>query len=186
LRVVAPWLIVAALAAGGCGDSETTVKNLSVPVGPGGFYTRTFSGISLSAPRDWSLLKDRAPLVVTMSSGTAVIALSRYPDASSPLSDPAQLQTARGALIAAAKSEDPGLQVIRSSFDTVDGDGAVEIDAIEQISGQTRRVRSMHIYAPGSEIVLEEYAPPELFQTIDHLVFSPVRQSLHLRTDSTA
>jgi hypothetical protein len=177
-RAVWPLAAATALLAAGCGDSRTTIKSLSTPVAPGGFHTVTYAGVTLSAPNDWSLLNDRAPLVVTISSGTAVIALWSYPSSTPPPAGATALAGASTALQAAAKHTDPGLRVIRSAVTSVDGDGAVELDAIEQIDGQTRRVRSMHVYTPGSEIVLEEYAPPALFHAVDHDVFSPVKRSL--------
>jgi hypothetical protein len=175
----------AALAVGGCGDRRTPVPSLFQPVAPDGFYPRADDGVQLEAPRDWSLLRDQGPLVLTISSGEAVIALWRYPAGSgTPLRD--GLGGARDALIAAARRRDPGLELIRSSLLTIDGDGAVELDAIEQIDGQIRRVRSMHVYAPGGEVVLEEYAPPGLFHAVDHSVFSPVRRSLRVQSPGAA
>jgi hypothetical protein len=68
--------------------------------------------------------------------------------------------------------------VIRSRVTRAGRSGAVELDAIEQIAGQLRRVRSVHVFVNGAEIVLEEYAPTGLFHSVDHEVFSPLRQSL--------
>jgi hypothetical protein len=68
--------------------------------------------------------------------------------------------------------------VIRSSVIRAGGSGAIELDAVEQIAGQLRRVRSVHVFADRAEIVLEEYAPTGLFHSVDHEVFSPLRQSL--------
>jgi hypothetical protein len=48
------------------------------------------------------------------------------------------------------------------------------------VGGQLRRVRSLLVYLAGAEVVLEEYAPPAAFHSVDHLVFSPVRRSLRL------
>jgi hypothetical protein len=44
----------------------------------------------------------------------------------------------------------------------------------------------MHVYLPGAEVVLEEYAPPALFHRIDHAVFSPVKRSLRLTVPGAA
>ena len=70
------------------------------------------------------------------------------------------------------------VRVIRSRVVRAGRSGAIELDAIERIAGQIRRVRSVHVYAAGAEIVLEEYAPTALFHSVDHEVFSPLTQSL--------
>jgi hypothetical protein len=131
-------------------------------------------------PDNWANTRSRAPLLGTVSSGSAVIALWRYPRTEALPGDPTALATARTALIAAARSHDPGLRLIRSTVTRAAGAPAIELDAIEQISGQLRRVRSVHVYEGGVELVLEEYAPPSIFHDVDHSVFSPVRRSLTL------
>lgn len=70
--------------------------------------------------------------------------------------------------------------MIRSALTRADGRPAIALDVLERISGQLRRVRSLHVYAGGAELVLEEYAPPAVFSTVDHAVFSPVTRSLKL------
>jgi hypothetical protein len=41
-------------------------------------------------------------------------------------------------------------------------------------------VRSVHVYGPTSEVVLDAYAPPASFHPLDHAVFSPVKRSLRV------
>jgi hypothetical protein len=157
---------------------------------PGGFRAVSYAdaGASLRAPRHWAAAAARAPLIATLSSGRAVIALWRYParPAGAPPSGFAALTQAMRSLLGAARARDPGLRVLRSGLTSVDGAGAVELDVLERINGRLRRVRSEHIYLPGGEIVLEEYAPPALFPSVDHTVFSPVRRSLRLLPGTTA
>jgi hypothetical protein len=47
-------------------------------------------------------------------------------------------------------------------------------------------VRSTHVYVPGAEYVLDEYAPPAMFHAVDHAVFSPIKRSLRLVPVATA
>jgi hypothetical protein len=120
------------------------------------------------------------------SSGPATIALWRYRAATPEPVGSVGLGAARAALLGAARARQPKLQLIRSAIVEVDGHGAVELDTIQTLNGQLRRVRSMHVYLPGGELVLEEYAPPSLFHSVDHTVFSPVKRSLRLLTARTA
>jgi len=62
----------------------------------------------------------------------------------------------------------------------IDGARAVQLQARERIGGQVRRVSSTHVYVPGAELVLDEYAPPAQYAAIDRSVFAPIRRSLAL------
>jgi hypothetical protein len=136
--------------------------------------------VALNAPANWAVLTGRPPLVVTIGSGRALVAVWRYPRSEPLPGDPAALDRARTALIGAARARDPRLAVIRSKLVTVGTSQGVELDATEFVQGQLRRVRSVHLFAYGAEIVLDEYAPPSVFHAVDHAVFSPVKRSLRL------
>jgi hypothetical protein len=178
----------ASVALGGCGDSRTPVPTLSQPAAPRGFHTLDFirSGVSLIAPRNWIVLPQRAPVVTVVASGAAFVTVWRFHRATPPPAGSAQLDRARAQLIKAARARDPHLVVIRASALTVDHRSAVELDALEQINGRSRRVRSTHVYVPGAEYVLDEYAPPAMFHGVDHAVFSPIKRSLRLLRAATA
>jgi hypothetical protein len=167
----------------GCGLSQAPIPNLSQPRKPEGwqglFYPK--DGVALLYPRGWDVAPQKSPLITVVSSGPAVIALWRY-SRSGPTLTGAALSHAEGELIKSVRAHDPSVQVIRTGTTTLDGVGAVELDAIERISGSLRRVRSEHIYPAGSELVLEEYSPPSMFSQLDHEVFSPVRKKLTLIT----
>jgi hypothetical protein len=186
-----PLLLLALPAVGllsGCGNSRTPVPDLAQVQPPNAFRTLAYrrDGIALRAPLNWAVADQKAPLVAVISSGPAVIALWRYPAAATPPAGPGALASARRALIAAARRAQPGLRVVRSAVVEADGHGAVELDTLQRLDGQTRRLRSMHVYLPGAEVVLEEYAPPALFHRVDHAVFSPVKRSLRLTVPGAA
>jgi hypothetical protein len=166
----------------GCGSSRTNPPSLTTPAAPLGFHALGYprQGVALLAPKNWSVQTERAPMVTLFSSGTAVVAVYRFPRSTPPPVDTATLDRARIALLGAARARDPGLRLIRSKLETVGRARAIELDAFVQINGRSRRVRSIHVYVPGSEVVLDEYAPPAIFHTVDHAVFSPVRRSLHV------
>jgi hypothetical protein len=174
-------LAAGALALAGC-VQRTAAPDLSRPAAPAGFHALGYpaDGVALLAPTNWPLRPGRAPLVATFSSGDAVVALWRYPRSEAPPAGAAGLADARAALLAAARARDPGLRLIRAATVEIDHAGALELDAFERIGGSPRRVLSLHVYVPGAEIVLEEYAPAAGFHAVDHAVFSPVRRSLRL------
>ena len=126
------------------------------------------------------MIRARAPLVAVIASAGAVVSVWRYPvraPQSEPSGEPGVAAAGR-ALAAAARARQPSLELVRRRELRVSGLPAVELDALERIHGLLRRVRSTHIFTPGAEIVLEEYAPPAGFHAVDHSVFSPLRRSL--------
>jgi hypothetical protein len=179
----APVLGALCMIAAGCGNGRTPVPSATLPAMPHAFHTVSYAhegGLSLSVPENWTTRAVKPPLIGTVSSGAAMIALWRYPRTATLPSDHASLEDALKALLAAARSRDPHLQLIRSAVTKADGKPAVEVDVIEHIGAQVRRVRSVHVYVDGAEVVLEEYSPPSMFHGVDHTVFSPVRRSLRL------
>lgn len=178
-------LAVALLTAGlltGCGDSRIKLPDVARLAGPAPFREISYrrEGIRLYVPEDWAVLSHRPPLLGVITSGSAVIALWRYRRTSGVALGSVSLSAARQALLGAARRRSPGLSLIRSAFITVDGHGAVVLDTMQHMGGALRQDRSIHVYLPHSEVVLEEYAPPSLFHSVDHTVFSPVRRSLHI------
>jgi hypothetical protein len=166
----------------GCGNTRTRPPDISHAAVPHGTHNVAFaaSGVRFRAPSDWATLGGQAPLVATVASGPALAALWRYPRSEPlPVTNTA-LSKARLRLLEAARARDSGLQVIRSKLITLDGAPAIELDAVERISGHARRVRSLHVFAFGAELVLDEYAPPNVFHAVDHDVFSPLKRSLRL------
>ena len=176
--------VLALGALGGCADSRTPAPNLSRVQPPDGVKTVNYlhNKLSFSAPRDWAIETGHAPMVVTLGSGPALITIWRYPRSPrQPVpGNISALQQARRALIAAAAARDRTFRVISSGVVGVNDIPAVELDALETIRGQVRRVRSTHIYEHGTEVVVDEYAPEGLFHLVDRTVFSPLLHSVRL------
>lgn len=163
----------------GCGESRAPLPNAYLPASP--HSLRAFAhlsfpaiGVSFYAPREWARLERSQTVLI--ASGSAVISLRRY----APSVPASSLAQARGRLIAAAQARDPTLQLIRSKLTRIAGVNAIVLDALETIGGARRRVRSLHVFTPGAEIVIEEYAPLALFRVVDHYVFSPLDHTLRL------
>jgi hypothetical protein len=136
--------------------------------------------VALEAPQSWTRIDEPPPLVAVLTSGSAVVALWRYVRARPLPSASAQLSAAARSLIGAVRAGQPAIQIIRTRVVRLGGAPGIELDALERIRGQLRRVRSTHLYRGQSEIVLEEYAPVDQFHSVDHAVFSPLRHSLRI------
>jgi hypothetical protein len=167
----------------GCAYSRTPVASVNVPKPPAGYLAQGFpkAGIAFRFPRNWTTIIKHVPLAATISSGRAVVALWRYPRTVPPPADRLALSVARASLISAARARDPSLRLIRTRLTRIGGAPTVELDAFDRVAGHLRRVRSLHIFVPGGEIVLDEYAPPAEFHAVDHAVFSPLNRSINLR-----
>lgn len=180
LASTGPW--VGALALGlvlaSCGQRPAVVPQVSAPAAPDGFHLITYSAarVRLDMPRSWTTTPQSPPLVTVLSSGGAVISLWHYPGAFG--ASGSHLRHAYRRLVAAALRSQPKLHVLSAGLLTVDGDPAVELDATEPIGAVQERVDSFHVFTPGAEVVLEEYAPPSVFDPVDRLVFEPVWRSL--------
>jgi hypothetical protein len=174
------FLIVPAALLAGCGNARTPVPSLTQPVTPHGLRTYTYSGVGIEfkAPANWRASGGDGKLLGTVSSGAAIVAVWRYAQPGRQPSTDAQLDRARTALIAVARARDPGLSVISSRITSFAGLPAVVLNATEQIADQLRRVRSIHMFGPGLEVVIDQYAPPNLFEAVDRAVFVPLGRSL--------
>jgi hypothetical protein len=164
----------------GCGNARTRVASLTRPAATDGFRTLRFpgAGVSFSAPRNWQVISQQAPLVTVVASGNAVIALWRYPRTGPPPTSDSLLAAARTSLFAAVHARQRSVRVIGSRTTRVTGAPAIEFDATEVLGGHSRRVLSTHVFTAGAEIVLEEYAPPAVFPKLRRLVLARVRHSL--------
>jgi hypothetical protein len=174
-------MLLAALVLAGCGSDRTQTPGVTTPIAQGS-DTVTFpdEGISFKAPKGWNVARGKPPLVASIQTGQATIAIWRYPRSEKLPRTPAELEAARQALLAVAKQRDPSFEEIKSAPARVDGKPAVQIRARETIEGQKRIVRSTHVYAGGAEIVVDAFAAPENFRRVDAEVFRPLLRSLRI------
>jgi hypothetical protein len=56
----------------------------------------------------------------------------------------------------------------------------VQIVGDQTVAGRPRRVRSTHVYTRGAELVVDQYAAPDVFGTVDRSVFVPLLRSLKI------
>ncbi|HEY2161434.1 MAG TPA: hypothetical protein VGH24_09020 [Solirubrobacteraceae bacterium] len=179
---MSPVVLACVVLAAACGNSRAPVPSLTRPAAPDGFRTLRFpsAGVSFSSPRSWPSIPQRVPMVAVVASGSAVISLWRYARVAPPPSSSALLAAARATLFGAIRARQGSVRVVGSRLTRVSGAPAIEFHAVERFGGATRQVLSTHVFAPRSEVVLEEYAPPALFRTLRYPVFAPVRHSFAL------
>lgn len=166
----------------GCGNERAGVPPLPPPSRPEASRPVVFldRGVSMFVPRNWRVRRGTPPLVATVSSGRATVAVWRHPRAEPLPTSPSQLQRARRALIAAVRSRDRTLTVGPSRLVRIGGVPGVELVVTQRIAGQPRRVRSIHLYGFGVELVVDAQAAPPDFLRVDRQVFGPLIASVRL------
>jgi hypothetical protein len=180
-RALVPLLMLAAAAAG-CGNDRTPAPDTATPLEPRGSAPVRFpeAGVRLDAPGRWDRGAGQAPLVTTLSSGRATVAVWRFARAE-PLPQSADdMRRARRGLLAAAKVRDPSFRERSVRIREVDGHRALEVRGTGTVDGQRRELRSLHVFAFGGEVVVDGLAPPGDFARVDREVFGPVGRSLRL------
>ena len=175
--------LIACLLLAGCGNQQGRPPDVSAPVRPAGATAVTFAtqGIGFAAPGGWHVRAGTAPLVATVQSGTALIAIWRYPRAEPLPATRGQLAQARDLLLQAAKARDASFVAAKSAITRVRSHPAIQVRGTETVSGRPRTVRSTHVYAFGAEVVVDAYAPASVFGQVDREAFVPLVRSLKLR-----
>jgi hypothetical protein len=174
--------VAAAAGAAGCGNERQAPPDVTTPGPPLGTTQQSFpaAGLRFQAPSGWTITPGAAPLVVTITTGQATLAVYRYPRAETLPSSKAELEGALDALVAAAKTRDPTFQEIKRNTLEVDGKPAVQVRGTETVDGQPRVVRSTHVYADGAEVVVDAFAPAKDFRRVDAQAFRGVLRSLDI------
>jgi hypothetical protein len=174
--------VVALLSSSGCGADRVTPPDASRPFSTEGPAQRAFpqAGVRFQAPADWRFDAGEAPLVASTSSGTATIAIWRYPRTEPLPRDDIALDQADGALQQAARSRDESFRVQQSRRVRVDGAGGIQLVGTERVAGRERQVRSTHVYAKGAEYVVDTYAAPRDFAVVDRTIFRPLVRSFKI------
>jgi hypothetical protein len=175
--------LLVCLAVAGCGNQQQRPPVVGAPAQPNGTTPVAFDrdGVRFAAPGGWHVQPGTAPLVATVQSGTAMIAVWRYPRTEPLPASREQLTQARDLLLQAAKARDATFKPLTSALTRLGSHPAIQVRGTETISGQPRTVRSTHVYAFGAEVVVDAYAPANVFGRIDRAAFAPLVRSLKLR-----
>lgn len=177
-------LVSLALAAvlAGCGNDRTPPPDVTTPGPAFGTIDQRYpgAGVRFQAPKEWRLVKGQPPLVATISTGTAMIAVWRYPR-TEPLPRSAKaLDEAKDRLVAAVQARDRTFKLARARTMHAARAPAVQLLGTETVGGEPRRVRSTHVYAHGGEVIVDAYAAPLDFDRVDRTIFRPLLRSLRV------
>jgi hypothetical protein len=180
----APLAVAATLAvlAGGCGNNRQPPPDVHTPGPPLGSNQAEYpqAGLHFLAPAGWNTDAGQPPLVATIATGDASVAIFRYPRTEPLPKTRAQLDAALDSLVAAAKARDATFTELKRGRLRVDGKPAVQVRGTETIEGHPRTVRSTHVYAEGAEIVIDAFAPADVFKRVDAEVFRHVLRSMQI------
>ncbi len=160
----------------GCGEARKPAPQVAHADPPRGFRESTVTGVSFRRPANWGDLEPVPPLAGGVRSKTATVAVWRYPR-TEPLPRGAEaLAAAETALVERARQRNPTFAVRTSA---VKGRG-VELTGRQTVAGFTVDVRSLHLFADGTEVVVDAYAPPADFARVDRTVFTPLLASVRI------
>ncbi len=188
LRASLLGTLAAAFLALGCGSEPQRPPDVGTPGPPGPLLPLTLSqGVSLDIPGAWKLEQGQpeGPLLVKLTSGRATIAVWYYPRTEPLPRTRTDLEATRDSLVAAIKTRDPEYSVTSTRILRDASRRGVEVIGTGTNSGFPRRARSLHLFGAGAEIVLELYATPDQFATVDGDVFRDVARSLRVRTPTS-
>lgn len=175
-------LAAALLALSGCGRERSRPPDVRTPEPPRGERTIALddAGLSFRAPSNWGELEAVPPLVGGVQSNSAVVAVWRYPRTERLPDDRASLRRAQERLIERVRERDPTFTVHSSELTEIDDARAIELLGRQTIAGLRFDVRSVHVFSEGTELVVDAYAPVDLFERVDGTVFAPLVDSLTL------
>jgi hypothetical protein len=124
-------------------------------------------GLTWQVPRNWRRAVRKPPGLFRLVSGGAEVP-----------ADAAALRAAKDALVAEIMRRDPAFRVASTRTRTVAGLPAIEVDGTQTLLGREIRTRSVHVYKPPVEYVLEALAPPADFAKAADGVLEPLLGSL--------
>jgi len=176
-------VLAAAALTAGCGRDRLEPPDPARPASALDPAERRYpaAGLRFEAPDDLTFDAGQAPLVASTASGSASIAIWRYPRTEPLPRSEAALDAAADALVDAIKRRDPSFeQVGEVRRVRVDGARGLEVLGTQRVLGRVRRVRSTHLYAKQAEVVVDAYSAPRDFAGADRALFGPLVDSLKI------
>jgi hypothetical protein len=175
--------LCAAATLSACGNSRVSPPDVAAPQPPRGTHLASYpqAGVSVVIPDNWRAEQGASPLVASIASGTATVAIWRYRRAEPLPRSAGAFDRARRELVRAAHRRDRSLRVRTAQVVRFDGRPALEIVGVERVAGERRMVRSTHVFRDRSEVVVEALAPPAAFGGLERTVFDPLLRSLVIR-----
>jgi hypothetical protein len=182
VRTSALAVLASSLAVAACGNERTPAPDTATPLPPQGTALVRYpaAGVRFATPGRWDRAAGQAPLVATVSSGRATVAVWRFPRAEPLPSSAEDLRRARRTLLAAARARDPSFRSQGVTNRRIGDLRALEVRGTGTVEGQPRAVRSLHLYGFDGDVVVDALAPPAQFGRVDREVFGPLLRSVRL------
>lgn len=173
-------LLVLGLA--GCGNDRTAPPDVDTPRAPEGERTVRLdaAGIRFTAPRNWPDLPRQDPREGGIRSGRATVAIWRYTRAQALPRTRAELERVRDLLLERVRARDATYEARSTRIVRRGGAPGIELLGTQTLAGTEVGVRSAHLFARGSEYVIDAYAPPGEFERLDADVFLPLLRSVRI------
>lgn len=170
------------MVASGCGTEPLPAPDPSKLREPGRLVQRVDqrTGLRYRAPTNWIKRGRAAPGMFRIASGHAEVSGWAYPRSEKLPESVAELEAARDALVAHARTRNPTFRLESSRLTKVQRWPAIELRGTQTIEGRRIQTRSVHIYRAG-EYVIEALAPPGQFTVADRRVLDPLIRSLEFR-----
>jgi hypothetical protein len=182
VALLAALVAAAALVGTGCGNERQKAPDVLVPAKPTGIAVVRLSrnGIRFVAPSNWIVRPGEKPLLATVSSGEATVAVWAYQRTEKLPKSGKDLGGARARLISAVKRRDRTARIVGATRIHIGGVPGIELLALEQVGRERRKVRSTHLFHQGFEIVVDAFAPVRSFDVVNRQVFSPLLKTLQV------
>src|SRR3954452_1252412 len=182
IRARLPSFLLACLVVAGCGTQPRPAPDPQQVRAPGRQVQlhdpRT--GLRFSAPLNWVKRIRTNPGIFRVASGSADVSGWAYPRYEKLPKTPAELATARDALVQLARQRNPSFQLSSSAITKVKGWPAIELRGTQTLLGHPIETHSVHVYRAG-EYVFEALGPRDGFGIADAEVLQPLLDSLRFR-----
>jgi hypothetical protein len=175
-----------ALLAARCGNERAEPPDIDRLGRPGPTTEFESEGaVSFRHPRSWIALGAEPPRYASLASGGALAAVYGY--ARSDLgTDAASVEASRRRLVRSLRLREPGFLVERTETTQIDGAPAVEIRGRGAIAGDPVETRSVHVYKPEVEWVIDAYARPGQFEEANRIAFELLLATIDLSEELPA
>jgi hypothetical protein len=169
----------ATLSLSACGNERGQPPDLDRLGRPGATAEFVTSGIRFRHPSSWVAQVANPPQYAQLASGGALAAVYAYPR-SDLGTDRASVEAARSRLVESLHRRAPGFLIERTRLVEIDGTPAVEVRGRGKVAGERVESRSVHVYKPAVEWVIDAYARPAQFAEANRVGFSPMLASIKL------
>ena len=173
-------VLLLALGVAACGNERTRPPDADTPVTPEGERPVRLkqAGLRFTAPGNWPDLPRVDPREGGIRSGRATLAVWRYTRSQELPRTREELERVRDLLLERVRTRDTTYEARNTRIVRRGGAPGIELLGTQTLAGNEVDVRSTHLFTRGSEFVIDAYAPPAQFESVDETVFLPALRSL--------